>query len=209
MGLRLDVVRPAMAVMVPHAALIELIGVLIVFRRLDDALAFKLQDFWLDRAGDRRDDFVLQFEQIGQIAVVSLGHDVMVGVGPDQLGGNPHPTARFAHAAFDDVAHAQFLADLFYIDCLALVVERRVAGDDREGAPAGQHRDDVLGDSIGEEFLLRVAAEIGERQHRDGAAVVEARGARHDSRLGFVEIGWLVLDLGAHPVYANGSPDIL
>jgi hypothetical protein len=35
----------------------------------------------------------------------------MVGVGPDQLDRDADPAARFAHAAFEHIAHAQFLAD--------------------------------------------------------------------------------------------------
>ena len=164
--------------MVEHAALVELVGILAVLRPLGDALALEFEEFRLDRAGDRADDLVLQFEQIGQVAIVPLGHDVVVGVGPDQLRRDPHPMPRFAHAAFEHIAHAQLLADLLDVDGLALVGEGRVAGDHREGAPAGEQRDDVLGDAVGEKFLLRIVAEIGERQYRDRAVIIENRRAR-------------------------------
>src|SRR6516164_9324816 len=134
---------------------------------LGDALTLEFEQFQLDSAGDGGGDLVLQFEQVGQIAVASLGHDVMAGIGLDQLRRDPYPTARFAHATLDDVAHPQFLSDLPNVNGPALVGEGRGARDYREGAPACEQRDDVLGDTVGKEFLLRVAAHIGERQHRD------------------------------------------
>ncbi len=132
----------------------------------------------------------------------------MVGVGPDQLDRDAHPAARFAHAAFEHIAHAQFLADLLDVDGLAFVGEGRVAGDHREGAPAGEHRDDVLGDAVGEELLLGIAAEICERQHGDGTPIVEIRRARREHGGGdklFRQLG----HLAAHPVDPDGSCYVL
>ena len=64
------------------------------------------EQFRLDRAGDRADDFVLQFEQIGQVAIVALGHDVVAGVGLNKLRGDADAVAGFAHAAFDNISRA-------------------------------------------------------------------------------------------------------
>ena len=192
--------------MVEHAALVKLVGILAVLRPLGDALALEFEQFRLDRAGDRPDDLVLQFEQVGQVAVVPLGHDVVVGVGPDQLCRNPHPMPRFPHAAFKDVARAQLLADLLDVDGLALVGEGRVAGDHREGAPAGEQRDDVLGDAVSEKFLLGVVAEIGERQYRDRPVLVEPRRAHRSGSAGVIRpIG----RCAAHPVDVDRPPDVL
>src|SRR6516162_5155550 len=138
-GLRLDIVLFGVPVMVPDAMLIEFIRVLAALRPLGNALAFKFEEFRLYSAGDRVGDLVLQFKQIGQIAVVSLGHYVMVGVGPDQLHRDADSLPRFAYAAFEDIAYAQLLADLFDVDGLALVSEGRIARDHREGAPARKH----------------------------------------------------------------------
>jgi hypothetical protein len=68
-------------------------------------------------------------------------------------------------AALQDVAHAEFPGDLAYI--YGLVLERK-AGVARNKKEAGRFRefgDDVLGQTIGEEFLLRVGAEAREREH--------------------------------------------
>src|SRR5262249_52400639 len=138
-GLCLDVVLSGVPVMVPDAMLIEFIRVTAELWPLGNALAFKFEEFRLDSAGDGVGDLVLQFEQIGQIAVVSLGHYVMVCVGPDQLHRDADPLPRFAYAAFEDIAYTQFLADLLDVDGFAFVGEGRISRDDREGAPARKH----------------------------------------------------------------------
>src|SRR3984893_13021599 len=193
--------------MMPHAALVKFVGVPAELRPLGDALALEFEELRLDRAGDRVSYLVLQLEQIGEGAIVPLGHYVMVRVGLDQLHGDAHPTARFAHAAFEDIAHAQFLANLLDVDGLALVGEGRVAGDHREGAPAGEHRNDVLGDAVGEKLLLRITAEIFEGQDRYGAAIIEpGRGRRRERRRRSARA--LLHDLTAEPEDADRLGDV-
>ena len=67
--------------MMVHAALVEPIGILIVLRVVGDAVAFEFEEFRLKRTRDNAGDFVLQFKQVGQIAIESLGHYVMAGIG--------------------------------------------------------------------------------------------------------------------------------
>ena len=76
----------------------------------------------------------------------------------DELGGDAHVIAILAHAAFDDVADAEFFADLLQMDGFALVGERGVAGDHIEPAQLRQRGDDVLADAFGKIFLLGLAA---------------------------------------------------
>ena len=102
-----------------------------------------------------RGDLVLEREDVLQVAVVALGPDVVVGFGIDQLHRDAHPVAGLAHAAFDDVLHAELARDLLHVHRLALVLERGVARDDEQVAEARQVGQDVLGQAVGEEFLLR------------------------------------------------------
>ena len=117
---------------------------------------------------DGAGDLVLHGEDIVELAVVALGPDVHVGRRVDELDGNAQPVARLAHAALDQIARAELLGDLAHVDGLSLVDEGRVARDDEQFAPAAQLCEDVLGEPIGEEFLLGIAAHVGERQ--DGNA---------------------------------------
>jgi hypothetical protein len=82
-GLRLDVVRFVVPVMMEHASLIEFVGILIVLRLAGDAVAFEFEKFRLKRTRYYPGDFVLQFEQFGEAPIESLDHDVMAGVGTD------------------------------------------------------------------------------------------------------------------------------
>src|SRR5262249_53151714 len=79
-GLCLDVVLSGVPVMVPDAMLIEFIRVTAELSPLDNALAFKFEEFRLYSAGDRSDDLILQFEQIGKVTVVPLGKKMVAGV---------------------------------------------------------------------------------------------------------------------------------
>ncbi len=126
-----------------------------------------LQELRLDCSDNLPGDFVLQGEDVCQIAVVAVGPDVVIRRGIDQLRGNAHTITALAHAALQHVAHAQFAGDALNVDRLALVGERRIARDDEEPAQLRQTSDDVLGNAVGEIFLLGVATHIGERQHGD------------------------------------------
>jgi hypothetical protein len=84
-------------------------------------------------------------------------------------------TAAPPNAALQDVARVKLPADLPDIDRLALVLEGRIARDDNELGEPRQLGCDVLGHAIAEIVLLRVAAEIGERQHRDGGPIKHRR----------------------------------
>ena len=74
--------------------------------------------------------------------------------------------ARPSHTAFEHVADAEVARDLPHVGRLPLVGERRVAGDHREAAEAAERGDHVVHHAVGEPVLLRLAAEVGEGQHR-------------------------------------------
>ena len=158
------------------------------------------------RGDDRRGHLVLDREDVLEVAIVALGPDMVVGIGVDQLHGDPHPVARLAHAAFDHVLDAELRRDVLDLDRLALVDEGRVARDHEQLPEPRQLGDDVLGQAVGEEFLLGVAAHVGERQHRDRGLLRRrlarcARRPRLDrGRLGAVE---------AHPEDAERAGDVL
>src|SRR6266704_2047642 len=60
-------------------------------------------------------DIVLQYENIGEIAVVPLCPYVLASLGLDQLRGKPDPIAGFAHTAFKHVTHAEVTPDLPHV----------------------------------------------------------------------------------------------
>ena len=125
----------------------------------------------LDTAGKRRDDdpghLILDGEDVLELAVVSLGPDMPVGLRVDELNGDADAIGDLAHASFENVVHIEFTRDLLHLYRLPLVDEGRIARDDEQIAEARQLGDDVLGKAVGEEFLLRIAAHIGEWENGD------------------------------------------
>ena len=130
----------------------------LVRRRLDPAA---------QRRHDGRGHLVLDGEDVLELAVVALGPDMRLGLAVDQLHGDAHAVGGLAHASLDHVVDAEFLGDAARRHRLALVHEDGVARDDEEVAEARQLGDDVLGQPVGEELLLRIAAHVGEGQHGD------------------------------------------
>jgi len=78
-------------------------------------------------------------------------------------------------AALQHVACAQLPPDLPDINRLALVLEGGIARDDHELGEPRQLRCNVLSNAVAEIVLLRVAAEVGEGQHRDRGTIQQRR----------------------------------
>ena len=114
-----------------------------------------------------RDDRVLRLQQIGAGRVELLGPEVSAAVGVDELGVDPHPIAARLHRAFENIAHAQILADRLGVDRLALEGHGRVARDDEGAADARETGGQFVGQGVDEVVLPRIAGEIGEGQHDD------------------------------------------
>ena len=96
-----------------------------------------------------------------------IGPQVAARGAVNQLRGDPHTVGDLAHAAFDRISHPQFLAHLLHSYCPALVGEAGVASDDHQLRQLGKRRNDVLGHTVGEVLLLRVAGHVDERQDRE------------------------------------------
>jgi len=68
--------------------------------------------------------------------------------GIDKLCSDPQAVARFLNAPFQDVANPKILGHLLNLHGLALVRERRVARNDKEGTDLGETRYNVLSDTV-------------------------------------------------------------
>ena len=56
-------------------------------------------------------EIALDRKNVGHIAVVIVGPDVLIGVGVDQLHVDTHLVSRAAHAALENIGHTERLAD--------------------------------------------------------------------------------------------------
>src|SRR5262249_19560738 len=121
----------------------------------------------LDRRYDLFGDLVLYRENIDKVAIEALGPNVIAAVSLGELRADAQAAARFAHAAFEEVAHARPAAVLLHIDGRAFVGRAAGARDDEEPAHLRERGDDLLDHAVGEVFLVRVARHVLERQYGD------------------------------------------
>jgi hypothetical protein len=81
-------------------------------------------------------------------------------LGRDELRVDFHRLASATHAAFEQIAYAEFATDLFRIDVFALVSERRISGDDEAIGYARKVSRQIVRDGVDEIFLIRIAAQV-------------------------------------------------
>ena len=65
----------------------------------------------LQRIGNFVSEIALDRENVGHIAVVIVGPDVLIGVGIDQLHVDAHLVSRAAHASLENIGNTERLAD--------------------------------------------------------------------------------------------------
>lgn len=63
------------------------------------------------RGRDRREDFILDLEEIGRLALVSLRPDVEATIHAYQMSSDPQPVARLPNGAEQHRSDAEFPAD--------------------------------------------------------------------------------------------------
>ena len=112
-------------------------------------------------------DLVLDGEDVVQRSVPRVRPQVIPVLGPDQLGGDAHLVVGLPDRALQHVRHLQALGDLGDLQVLVLERERRCAGRHLQPGDLRQQVQQLLGDAVGEELLLRVGAHVDEREHRD------------------------------------------
>ncbi len=88
----------------------------------------------------------------------------------DQLRRDAHGRARLAHRPLQDVVDAERVADPAQVLVLALECKRRGAPGNLEFLDGGERIEDLLGDAVGEIFLLGIRAHVDEWQDRDRLA---------------------------------------
>ena len=85
----------------------------------------------------------------------------------DQLDSDADLVGGLTHAALQHVLDAQLLSYLSLFSRFSLVGEAGIARDHKEAGKPREVIDQLVADTIAEVVLLRVAAQICERQYRD------------------------------------------
>ena len=152
-------------VSVPKAALVEVPGAQIVRPVRARPLALGLAKLGLDCTHQRCGDFVLNGENIFQLAVVALGPDMVARQTVNQLRRDTNALAGLANTAFEHIGHAQCPGNFADVGRLPLIREAGIAGDYEEPSYSRQRGDQILGDPVGKILLVRVAGHVGKRQN--------------------------------------------
>ncbi len=122
-------------------------------------------------AGERRShlagDVVLDGKDVVQRSVVASRPEPFLRASVDQLDRDPYLVSGLANAPLEGQPDTQVLGHL--ADGLrgALVLEDRGPRDHPEARHAGNLRDELVGHPVREEFVVRVRAQVGQRQNRE------------------------------------------
>src|ERR1700722_19425677 len=117
------------------------------------------------RCGYRRCNLVLNCENVLELSIVSFGPDVCFGLAVDKLNSDPDAIGRFAYASFNNVVDTEFPRNLLRLNGLALMYKNCITRDHEQLTETRQLGDDVLSQAVRQKLLLRIAADIDERQH--------------------------------------------
>ena len=134
-------------------------------------------DGGLKRPGDLGGELFLNGENVADLAIVSLGPDMLVGGGADELAGHAHLVAGPPHAALEQVGDAQFLGDLPAGLRRAAILHDRGARHDAQLRDEREVGEDVLLDAVGEKGAVLLLAHVAERKDGEGF-LADGRGGR-------------------------------
>ncbi|HXX50651.1 MAG TPA: hypothetical protein VEI98_05120 [Xanthobacteraceae bacterium] len=128
---------------------------------------------------DALGDFVLDGEQVGKIAIVTLRPQMLAAPRVDQLSADANSLARPPDASFEHITNAELARYFGNPSRPPAIGKRGIAGDDKEVRIARQLGDDVLGNSVGKIDVLADLAHVVEGKDGDRGLVGQRqRGSR-------------------------------
>ena len=133
------------------AAEIELVGVDVGGRRLAERVLLARQQLDLQHLDDAAGDLVLHREHVREHPVEALGPQILAGIRVDELRREADPLAGLAHAALQDVAHAQPGTRLPDVQLHPLEGEGGVARGHEQPGDLGEIGDQIIGDAVAED----------------------------------------------------------
>ena len=125
---------------------------------LSDAL--RNVEVGLDGGDHVSSDLILDIKDVAQLAIVSLGPDMLTRRRVDQLPCDADASSRSSNTTLKDVANPKLSSHISNIDGSTLVGKGRVSCDNEEPAQARKCRGDILGYPVSEVLLLGIAAHI-------------------------------------------------
>ena len=132
-----------------------------------DAAADVPDEFEVERLSEAAGDLALRVRKISAVGLEPVGPNMRTTFGVDQLNIHPNLIASPPYAAFEDIPNAEFAADLLHVDGLTPVGEGRVAGNHKASRYPREICSQIVGDAIGEIFLVWITRQVGKGQDDD------------------------------------------
>ncbi len=163
----------------------EQISVWILRRPAIETRFFIWRKLRLKSRGNSSGKIGLDGEDVGQIAVVIFGPNVLVVVGIDQLHVHAHPIADAANAAFQKRGHAKRFANVAGVSHGAAAIRHdRRPRNHFQIADFREVCQNVVLDAVSEIGVFLFIAQIFERQHRDRLVDLAGGSARQEEETG-------------------------
>ncbi len=136
----------------------------------------------LQRLDDLLRDLLLDVEDVVELALVGVAPQLAIGRDVDELHRDADRLVETAHAAADDVAGAELVADGPDVLLAPLELHRCPARDEFDLADQRQAGDQLLGEPVAEVIGFLVGADVVEGQHRECALLDQWVGTLRNSR---------------------------
>src|SRR6185503_20681270 len=155
---------------------IELVGFYVVGLTVGESSILRGGQLELEAIGDGAGDLVLNCEHVLELAVVTLGPDVITVADVDELRRDTHPVPGATHASFENCFDVELLTDLGDADWFSLESERRCPGRHLQRRNAGERIEDFFRNTVREVLVVAVRAHVGEWHYGDRCLFDRARG---------------------------------
>src|SRR6202008_811357 len=126
-----------------------------------DPISRQLWELYIECAGQAANDFVLGRWEIAPVGVEAIGPKMRAALGVGKLHVHARPITGPADAAFEDIADAEFTAELFNVYRSALVGKGSAAGDNKAACDPREIGGQIVGDPVDETFQIRLVREVG------------------------------------------------
>ena len=123
---------------------------------LRDLATCRFQKLTFERLRQAADYLALRLRQVCQVGIEPIGPNMSAGLGVDQLRIDLNRFTQPPHAAFENMANAEILTDLLYVDRFTLVGEGGGARDYKAIVDPGEVGGQIVGDRVDEIVLPRV-----------------------------------------------------
>ena len=146
---------------------VKLVSFEIRCRANSDSLPFRASQLCFESVSDCFRDISFDYKDVSQLPVVGFGPEMRIGLRVNQLHADPDLVGRFLHATFKNISYAKLLRDLGNIARCALITLRGSARNYFQIRDAGQSRQDLFLNAIGEVGVSGIETEVFERKHCD------------------------------------------